>query len=121
MATTSKGIKNVGFNLDTYEYYAYRREHERAARELMALMAALDRNYGSVGEEFRAMLSTDMEGSDIDEHLATRAACATAFLFSDPEFRLSPLGTARCLIGSVGLPVCSPAVPCATLIRSCVP
>lgn len=80
------------FDLDLFEYRAYRRDYEPAARDLLALLASLDQNYGALGGDFRATLSADVESADMDEYLATRVAAATAFLFADPNFTLSPLG-----------------------------
>lgn len=85
------------FNLDTFERHVHRREYEPAAREFLGLLHTLDANYGATGDGFRAQLTGEFRPDEVDDHLTTRIAAATAFLFSDENFKLSPEGLAQLL------------------------
>jgi len=86
-------MTTASFNLERFEYHAYRRQHEQAARELLALLAMLDMNFGQLSPEFSAKPTmTGLRDSEIDAHLLSRIAAATMCLFADPDFQLSPAG-----------------------------
>jgi hypothetical protein len=85
------------FNLDAFERHVHRREYEPAAREFLGLLHTLDANYGATGDGFRAQLTGEFRPDEVDDHLTTRIAAATAFLFSDEKFRLSPEGLTQLL------------------------
>ena len=87
----------MSFDLDTFERHVHRREYELAARELLGLLVTLDANYGAAGDGFRAQLIGEFMPDELDDHLTTRIAAATAFLFSDQNFQLSPAGIAQLL------------------------
>lgn len=80
------------FSLTRFEYHAYRREHERAGQEFIALLRLLDRHYGQTGPGFQATVQVSLAGLDLDTHLLTRLASAVTALFTDPSTRLSPEG-----------------------------
>lgn len=80
------------FSLTRFEYHAYRREHERAGQEFIALLRLLDRHYGQTGPGFQATVQVSLPGLDLDTHLLTRMASAVTALFTDPSTRLSPEG-----------------------------
>jgi HMW1C N-terminal/HMW1 domain 2 len=85
------------FNLDLFERHVHRREYEPAARELLALLHTLDANYGATGDGFRAQLTGEFRADELNDHLTTRIAAATGFLFSDENFQLSPEGLSQLL------------------------
>ncbi len=103
----------MSFNLDNFERHVHRREYEFAARELLNLLLALDENYGAAGAGFRAQLTGDFMADELDDHLTTRIAAATAFLFSDQNFQLSPQGIAQLLNWQrwLSTPVCRQPAP----------
>ncbi len=80
------------FNLEEFEHLAYTRQHEAAAKSLMALLAELDKHYGRTGENFSAKPLGAVLAQDTDEHLWTRVASAITALFTDPAFQFSPAG-----------------------------
>lgn len=79
------------FSLERFEYLAYGRRHEESAREMLKLLALLDRQYGALGT-----LGGAPSGAALaelrDAHFATRIAAALTAMFSDPGFFLSPTG-----------------------------
>lgn len=77
------------FSLSRFESNCYARLHEPAAREFMALLGMLDRNYGSLDPGFVAKPTANMLGSDQDPHIINRICSALSALFSDPSFNLS--------------------------------
>lgn len=86
------------FNLERFEYNVYRRRHEEAARELLALLSMLDANFGQFNGDFSATPTAGgLGGGDVDAHLLSRIAAATMCLFSDPGFELSVVGIAQLL------------------------
>ena len=89
------------FDLGRFEYHAYRRERELAARELLELLASLDSHYGAAGASGSDFVAKPtgvlLSGEETDEHLLARTAGAIACLFSDPEFQLSGDGLAQLL------------------------
>jgi len=86
------------FNLERFEYHTYRRQHEEAARELIALLSMLDANFGQFSHEFSATPTMNgLKGGEIDAHLLSRIAAATMSLFADPRFELSPTGVEQLL------------------------
>lgn len=74
------------FSLERFEYLAYTRSHEEAARELFKLLHSLDSKYG--GLDMEAKLYATNAPTQIP-HLLTRLASALSCLFSDPNFHLS--------------------------------
>jgi hypothetical protein len=91
-------MTTASFNLERFEYHAYRRQHEPAARELLALLAILDRNFGQLSPEFSAKPTMGgLQDSEVDAHLLSRIAAAAMCLFADPSFELSPAGVGQLL------------------------
>ncbi|WP_324146843.1 hypothetical protein [Dyella sp.] len=77
------------FSLGRFESICYARKHEAAAREFLALLAMLDRNYGGLDVGFHAQPTASMMGTDQDPHIINRICSALSALFSDPAFSLS--------------------------------
>jgi len=77
------------FSLGRFESVCYARKHEAAAREFVALLAMLDRNYGGLDVGFHAQPTASMMGTDQDPHIINRICSALSALFSDPAFSLS--------------------------------
>lgn len=84
----------MAFNLERFEYLAYSRKHEEAARELLALMQMLDKNYGVVDKDFTAAPERSMQPfpDQVDLNIQTRIAAAVSVLFADPAFNFSAQG-----------------------------
>ena len=83
---------NKQFSLEAFESAAYSRRHEEAAQSLVVLLDSLNRNYGSLREQFSAKISALMDSAELDTHILTRITAAITCLFSDPEFHLSDQG-----------------------------
>jgi hypothetical protein len=79
------------FSLERFEHLAYRRQYEEGAREMMKLLALLDRQYGALGGLGGAP-SGQALAEQRDAHFATRIAGALTAMFADPAFHLSPSG-----------------------------
>jgi hypothetical protein len=77
------------FSLGRFESICYARKHEEAAREFVALLSMLDRNYGGFDVGFHAQPTANMMGVDQDPHIINRICSALSTLFSDPSFNLS--------------------------------
>lgn len=77
------------FSLGRFESVCYARKHEAAAREFVALLSMLDRNYGGLDVGFHAQPTASMAGMDQDPHIINRICSALSALFSDPTFSLS--------------------------------
>jgi hypothetical protein len=77
------------FSLGRFESTCYARKHEEAAREFVALLSMLDRNYGGFDVGFHAKPTANMMGVDQDPHIINRICSALSTLFSDPSFNLS--------------------------------
>jgi hypothetical protein len=77
------------FSLGRFESVCYARKHEAAAREFVALLSMLDRNYGGLDLGFDAQPTASMMGADQDPHIINRICSALSALFSDPTFSLS--------------------------------
>ncbi|GLQ91691.1 hypothetical protein [Dyella acidisoli] len=77
------------FSLGRFESVCYARQHEAAAREFVALLGMLDRNYGGLDRSFFAQPTASMAGMDQDPHIINRICSALSALFSDPAFNLS--------------------------------
>ena len=59
------------FSINKFEYLCYRREHEKAGRELVALLSRIDNHYGILMDIDEWAQSG--EARDImDDHLLTR-------------------------------------------------
>lgn len=88
--------KQTKFSINKFEYLCYRGEHEKAGRELVALLGRIDSHYG-------VMMDIDEwaqsgEARDImDDHLLTRMTSAISSLITDPEFRITDHGGALLL------------------------
>ena len=87
----------MGFSLEQFEYLAYTRQHETAARELLDLLGRLDANYGLLGEEFQAVPQPGLLPEENDAHVMARLAGAISTLFADPGFQFTPEGFGRIL------------------------
>ncbi|WP_321894976.1 peptide transporter [Paraburkholderia heleia] len=81
------------FNLERFEYLAYSRQVELAARELFALLHDLDANYG-VLHNFKAssLRAMQIDPDTVDLHVLTRLSGAISALISDPNFSFSDSG-----------------------------
>jgi hypothetical protein len=81
------------FNLERFEYLAYSRQTELAARELFVLLHDLDANYG-VLRNFKAssLQAMQTDPDTVDLHILTRVAGAISALVSDPQFSFSDSG-----------------------------
>jgi Predicted O-linked N-acetylglucosamine transferase, SPINDLY family len=77
------------FLLSRFESSCYSRRHEDAAREFVALLAMLDRNYGGLDRGFVAQPTANLSGVDQDPHIINRICSALSALFSDSSFHLS--------------------------------
>ncbi len=83
----------MGFFLERFEYFAYSRQHEPAAHELVQLLSMLDSQYGRLGPGFASEPSLGVvTEQELDLHITTRIAGAISALFSDPAFFLTPEG-----------------------------
>lgn len=82
----------MSFSLEKFEYLAYSRQFEPAAKELVALLSLLDSQYGQLGSQFQAKPLSAVGGAEVDSHLLTRMAGATSALFADPAFTISDAG-----------------------------
>ncbi len=79
------------FSLERFEHYAYTRQHESAAREMLKLLIHVGGQDGAFGNLGSA--PTGDVGSEVrDAHYATRIASALTAMFSDPNFHLSVTG-----------------------------
>ncbi|AZG16025.1 MULTISPECIES: peptide transporter [Cupriavidus] len=81
------------FSINKFEYLCYLGEHEKAGRELVALMELIDRHYGllmDVDEWPQSVEALDI----MDDHLLTRLASAITSLVANPSFRFSDHGAA---------------------------
>ncbi|WP_343585436.1 peptide transporter [Herbaspirillum sp.] len=90
-ANDAKNANNV-FSLEQFEYLCYSRQHEPAARELMRLLALIDRNYGKLAGNFSLSVSPAVPAAELEQHVLARVTSAISALFSDPGFHVSPDG-----------------------------
>ncbi|MFL9877142.1 peptide transporter [Herbaspirillum rhizosphaerae] len=88
----------MGFSLENFEYLAYSRQHEAAARELMDLLSGLDSNYGLPGENFSAKPLSSVLPNELNDHVVTRIAAAISCLFADSEFQFSQIGFGQMIL-----------------------
>ena len=72
------------FSLGRFESACYARQHEPAAREFVAFLAMLDRNYGGFDHGFDAKPTANMAGVDQDPHIINRICSALSALFILP-------------------------------------
>ena len=87
--TSEPPTREPVFSLGRFESNCYARKHEPAAREFMALLSMLDRNYGALDPGFEAKPTANLGGADQDPHIISRICSALSALFSDPSFNLS--------------------------------
>jgi HMW1C N-terminal/HMW1 domain 2 len=85
-------MTETAFSLELLEDAAYSRRHEEAAREMARLLDLLNRNYGSLREDFSFRISALLDIAELDSHIVTRLCSAITCLFSDPSFHLSDTG-----------------------------
>ena len=90
--TSQNNPQEPVFSLSRFELNCYTRKHEPAAKEFMALLSMLDRNYGSLDSGFVAKPTANMGGADQDSHIINRICSAISALFSDTSFNLSVQG-----------------------------
>ncbi|WP_034299376.1 peptide transporter [Herbaspirillum sp. RV1423] len=88
----------MGFSLENFEYLAYSRQHEAAARELMDLLSGLDANYGLPGENFSAKPLGSVLPQELNDHVVTRIAAAISCLFADSELQFSQPGFSQMML-----------------------
>ena len=89
VASGQSSMAEPVFSLGRFESTCYARKHEEAAREFVALLSMLDRNYGGFDGGFHAQPTANMMGVDQDPHIINRICSALSALFSDPSFNLS--------------------------------
>jgi hypothetical protein len=89
VASDPSSMAEPVFSLGRFESVCYARKHEAAAREFVALLSMLDRNYGGLDDGFHAQPTASMMGTDQDPHIINRICSALSALFSDPAFSLS--------------------------------
>lgn len=80
------------FSLEKFEFLCYSRQHEPAAKELVRLLAILDKQYGQLGATFQAKPLAGINEQDVDQHVLARMAGAISTLFADPGFNISEPG-----------------------------
>ena len=80
------------FRLEDFEYAAYSRKHEEAARMFVQLLSILDNSYGVPGEQFQALPLRGVPSEQRDAHVGMRLAAAISCLFSDKDFHFAPQG-----------------------------
>ncbi len=80
------------FSLENFEYLCYARQHEAAARELVRLLALIDRHYGQLTGQFPLAVSPAVPPAALEQHILSRITSAISALFSDPGFHISPDG-----------------------------
>lgn len=85
-------IQDEHFSLEKFEYLCYSRQQEPAARELVRLLALIDRHYGQISEKFSLTASPAVPASELEQHVLTRLTGAISALMSDPGFHISPDG-----------------------------
>ena len=78
------------FQLEDFEYAAYSRKHEDAARMLVNLLAILDGSYGVPGDQFQAQPLIGVALEQREAHIGARLASAISCLFSDKDFHFAP-------------------------------
>ena len=78
------------FKLEDFEYAAYSRQHEEAARMLVNLLSILDSSYGVPGQQFQAQPLVGVAPENKEAHIGVRLASAISCLFSDKEFNFAP-------------------------------
>lgn len=78
------------FKLEDFEYAAYSRQHEQAARMLVNLLAILDSSYGVPGMQFQAQPLAGISEDQREAHVGIRLASAISCLFSDKDFHFAP-------------------------------
>jgi hypothetical protein len=78
------------FKLEDFEYAAYSRQHEEAARMLVNLLSILDSSYGVPGMQFQAQPLAGISEDQREAHVGIRLASAISCLFSDKEFHFAP-------------------------------
>jgi FkbM family methyltransferase len=78
------------FKLEDFEYAAYSRKHEDAARMLVNLLSILDSSYGVPGHQFQAQPLVGIAPDQREAHIGIRLASAISCLFSDKEFHFAP-------------------------------
>lgn len=78
------------FSLEDFEYAAYSRQHEEAARMLVNLLAILDSSYGVPGQQFQARPLLGVAPENREAHIGIRLASAISCLFSDKDFHFAP-------------------------------
>ena len=89
--------ERMAFSLEHFEYLAYSRQHEAAARELLNLLSGLDDNYGLLDADFSTQPLASVLPQELNEHVVTRITAAISCLFADPQFQLSAPGFGQML------------------------
>nr|WP_315598874.1 peptide transporter [uncultured Cupriavidus sp.] len=88
--------KLTKFSINKFEYLCYRREHEKAGRELVALLNRIDAHYGVLMDIDEWPQSGEAR-EIMDDHLLTRLTSAISSLITDPEFHITDHGGALLL------------------------
>ena len=79
----------MAFRLEDFEYAAYSRHHEDAAKMLVNLLAILDNSYGVPGDQFQAQPLAGVAPDQREAHVGIRLASAISCLFSDKDFHFA--------------------------------
>lgn len=80
----------MAFRLEDFEYAAYTRRHEEAARMLIELLTMLDATYGVPKSQFFAQPLKGVSAENQEAHVAIRLASAISCLFADENFQFAP-------------------------------
>ncbi len=81
-----------GFSLEKFEYFAYSRQSEKSAQQLIRLLQALERGYGNPNIALARGPNNSIADNDVAQHLTSRFAGAITAMFTDPNFKLSKEG-----------------------------
>lgn len=78
------------FSLDHFEQLVYTRQHVKAAVQLIAALALLQRKRGLLDASFLASNMSGLPAAEQRQRFCTRLASAASTLFADPQFDLPP-------------------------------
>ncbi|WP_144107610.1 peptide transporter [Paraburkholderia sp. BCC1886] len=87
----------MNFSINKFEHLCYRREYEKAGRELLELLNHIDQHYGIL-MDVDSWAQSDEARDIMDDHLLTRLTSALTSLMTDPAFRFSNLGIEKMML-----------------------
>lgn len=85
------------FSINKFEHLCYRREHEKAGRELLKLLHHIDQHYGIL-MDIDSWAQSDEARDIMDDHLLTRLTAAMTTLMTDPSFKFSDAGIEKMML-----------------------